>query len=134
MGLPGLPQMGDVGMSNPPDVVYINRPGDENEELRYSLRSLKNLPHDRVFIVGYSPVWVRGCESIAVDPQRSKHASAESNLIAACSSLEVSDPFYVFNDDFYVMQEMETIPVLHEGPLSEVTDAPFLRLHGLQAA
>jgi hypothetical protein len=112
--------MGDLGMT---DVVYINRPGDENEELRYSLRSLRNLPHDRVFIVGYSPVWVRGCESITVDRANGKHVSAERNLIAACNSLEVSDPFYVFNDDFYVMRPMEQIPTLHEGPLDQVIEA-----------
>ena len=46
------------------DAVYYVRPGDRNDELRYSLRSLANLPHDRVWIVGHTPPWVTGIESI----------------------------------------------------------------------
>ena len=34
------------------DLVYLVRPGEQNEELRWSLRSLVNLPHERVFEVG----------------------------------------------------------------------------------
>lgn len=99
------------------DVVYINRPGDENEELRHSLRSLRNLPHDEVWIAGYCPDWVTGVEKIPVPPQRDKQASALANLIAACQHPEVSDPFIVLNDDMFVMQPLQEVPLWHMGPL-----------------
>lgn len=102
------------------DVVYINRPGDDNEELRYSLRSLRNIPHDRVWMVGYCPVWVQGVDVISLERMRDKQSSALTNLIAACQSLEISDPFLIFNDDFFVMQPQESMPTLHLGDLDKV--------------
>lgn len=39
------------------DILYLCRPG-ENLELRYSLRSLRNVPHGRVWIFGDCPDWV----------------------------------------------------------------------------
>lgn len=107
------------------DVVYINRPGDDNEELRYSLRSLRNLPHGKVFVSGYCPVWVQGVEVISQERMRDKQTSALTNLIAALNCNEVSDPFVIFNDDFFVMQPLEEVPLLHLGDL----DA-FIEEHG----
>ena len=103
------------------DVVYINRPGDENEELRYSLRSLRNVPHGRVWIVGYCPTWVSSLvERIPVEGMRDKQTSALQNLIAALEHPEVSDPFLIFNDDFFAMQPMDQIPTYHLGNLDKV--------------
>ena len=102
------------------DVVYINRPGEENEELRYSLRSLANLAHDRVWIVGYCPGWLQGVERVPVESMRDKQTSALTNLITAINHPEISDPFVIFNDDFYVMQPMREIPTLHMGELDKV--------------
>jgi hypothetical protein len=33
-----------------PDVVYVVRPGEKNEELRDSLRSLAHLPHGKGWV------------------------------------------------------------------------------------
>ena len=108
---------------SPPDVVYVCRPGDDNEELRYSLRSLSNLPHDKVWIAGYCPTWVSDeVQRIAVPQMASKHQHALASLIAAMDHPEVSDPFLMFNDDFYVMRAMEKVPVLHNGPLEKVIE------------
>lgn len=103
-----------------PDVVYICRSGDDNEELRYSLRSLKNLPHGKVFLVGDAPSWVRDVEKIIVPRKRDKQDTAEENLRVACTTSEISDPFYLFNDDFFVMQPMEEIPSWDMGDLAWV--------------
>ncbi len=110
--------------SKAPDIVYLCRPGEDNEELRYSLRSLANLPHGKVFIAGYCPSWVSAeVERIPVPQMRDKHTHALASLIAALNDERVSDPFLMFNDDFYVMHPMEKIPVLHNGPLQEVIEA-----------
>ena len=41
-----------------PDIVYFVKPSEDNDELKYSLRSLKNLNHGQVYLVGYRPSWV----------------------------------------------------------------------------
>lgn len=102
------------------DIVYICRPGDDNEELRHSLRSLKNLPHGKVWIVGEAPAWVRNVELIRVLRGRDKQASALANLVAACQHPDISDPFVVMNDDFYILEPIPEIPTMHMGDLDQV--------------
>lgn len=104
------------------DIVYINRPGDDNEELRYSLRSLSNIPHDRVWVFGDGPVWLRNVELVKLPRKTDKQVSALENLIAACQHPEVSDPFLIMNDDFFIMRPMERVPFLNMGPLDRVIE------------
>jgi hypothetical protein len=100
------------------DVVYVVRPGDDNEELRYSLRSLANLPHRRVYIAGYAPQWCANVFPILTD-QKNKpdQENSNANLKAALQDPELSDDFVFMNDDFYVMEPVEDIPALHQGLL-----------------
>ena len=103
------------------DIVYIVRAGEVNEELRYSLRSLRNLPHRRVVIAGYIPKWVRNVVSIPVNQnQVTKYANAEQNWQHAMNDHRVSDNFILFNDDFFVMQPLAGLPNLHRGKLNDV--------------
>lgn len=107
--------------SNRPDVVYVVRPGEVNEELRFSLRSLRNLPHGRVWIAGHKPRWVSDEVGHIPGPRALRgRASAKANLRAACEHPEVAAEFVYMCDDFFVMQRMERLPVMHLGPLSEV--------------
>lgn len=101
------------------DVVYVCRPGHRNEELRYSLRSLVNLPHDRVWIAGGWPPWVAGVELLAVPTRRTKYEATTANLRAALAA-EISERFILMNDDIFVMRPLEVLPVLHKGPIREV--------------
>lgn len=101
-------------------------PGDRNEELRYSLRSLAaHVPHDRVWIAGHCPPWVTGVHHIPV-PQngRSRFANSTANMRAACEHPDVSDTFAYFNDDFFVLRDLpDGVPVLHRGPVADVVAA-----------
>lgn len=111
------------------DVVYPVRSGDENEELRYSLRSLSNVPHATVHISGFTPSWLNGhVNRIPVPQQANKYRSAEANLLAAIDSDDVSDPFWLFNDDFFMLRKMRAIPMLHRGLLRDVI-ADYLARH-----
>lgn len=102
------------------DVVYIVGSGDDNEELRYSLRSLRNLPHDAVWIAGYIPRWVTGVGRIPVEQASHKYANGVANVKAACLHPGVSEEFVYFNDDFFVLRPIDAIPVLHRGPMRVV--------------
>lgn len=104
----------------PPDVVYVVRAGESNEELRYSLRSLRNLPHGKVWISGYMPKWVTGVEHIPTQPKPGGHVHAKGNLRAACEHPDVSESFVYMNDDFFIMEPHDKLPVMHRGPLDEV--------------
>lgn len=102
-----------------PDIVYVVRPGEGNRALGLSLRSLANLPHRRVFIAGFIPSWVRNVTAIPVRKTPSKFGSIEMNLRAALRHPELGDRCVYFNDDFYVMQPIDEVPVTHGGPPSE---------------
>lgn len=102
------------------DAVYINKPGGENEELRYSLRSLAaNMPYvDRVWIVGSCPGWVRGVEKIELEPLEDKFANQAQSLAVACADDRVSDEFVLMNDDHFAIVRMDFLPAWHLGSLS----------------
>jgi hypothetical protein len=100
------------------DLVYICRDG-ENEELRYSIRSaVKNLPHDKIWVVGGKPDWYTG-NYIEVDQSRAKYTNARNSLKAICDSEEVSESFILMNDDFYIINKVESVPYMYAGTLDD---------------
>lgn len=105
------------------DLVYVVRPGDDNEPLRYSLRSVeKNLPHRRIWIAGYKPSWV--CNVIQVPRDQTDQpdlTNTNENLRAAIASEALSDDFILMNDDFIVF-EPYTPENNHQGDLDAVIE------------
>jgi hypothetical protein len=105
-------------MDNNMDLVYICRNG-ENEELRYSIRSaVKNLPHDKIWVVGGKPDWYTG-NYIEVDQSKAKYTNARNSLKAICNSKEISESFILMNDDFYIINRIESVPYMYAGTLSD---------------
>lgn len=103
-----------------PDVVYPLKRKSQYEELRYSLRSLKNVPHGRVFIAGHElPKWAKHVIHIPVTRIKGENGfmNAERNWIAACSHPKLSDDFIAMNDDFFIMKPMDRINAYHDGDL-----------------
>ncbi len=118
-------------MNDPLDVVYLYGPKDRTRtgELRHSLRSLANLPHARVWIAGWAPAWVNRhkVSLIPVPPVEGheadgtlKHLQTTANLLAASEALAVLGvpAFVLMNDDFFVTAPVESVPILHAGPLA----------------
>lgn len=102
-----------------PDVLYAVRRGETNEALRYSLRSLANLPHRRVFIAGYCPQWVKGVTTIPGPRQHNKFDSIEANVRVGLSHPELGASVIYMNDDFYITQPIECVPISHGGPIDQ---------------
>jgi hypothetical protein len=101
------------------DVVIPVGP-DCGPELRYCLRSIAaHLPHERVWLIGDIPAWVHRVERAVVPQARSKYANTQENLRTACEHPDISDPFALFNDDFFVMKPITEIPTLHAGYLTD---------------
>jgi len=104
-----------------PDIVVPVREGAANAQLRYALRSwAAHLPHRRVWIVGYRPPWVSNVRHIPTRQAGTKYQNTTAAMRAACEHPEVSDTFLYCNDDFFVMRPVESMPVLHRGPVRDV--------------
>lgn len=96
--------------------VYLCRDGD-NEELRYSIRSLyKNIKDPNVWIVGGRPDWYVG-NYIKVNQNKTKHVNVRNNLNKIISSKDIEDNFILMNDDFFIMKPTLDIPYFHGGLL-----------------
>lgn len=105
------------------DVVYVCREG-ENPELMYSLRTLENVSHGKVWIFGGAPVWIN--PDTVEHRQRmqsgSGYSSTRGHIAAACNTPEVSDPFVLWNDDFFAMYHVGPMPVYHRGSLGAMLE------------
>ena len=106
------------------DIVYIYK-SNGSEELKYSLRSLKNIPHRNVIISGDGEDWFS--DEIIHLPRdsrryyraRTKYSDAENNLLRALNYEGLSDNFILFNDDFFVMSAIKKVPHYNIGTLKD---------------
>lgn len=96
-----------------PDVLYFVKPSEDNEELKYSLRSLKNLNHGKVFIAGYKPSWVDDRYiHIATEQSEDKYENVRSSFRTALHDTRLGDDFILMNDDFFILKPTDRLPVL----------------------
>lgn len=103
------------------DAVYICR-GGHNEELRYSIRSVvKNMPHANVWVVGGKPDWYSG-NHIEVLQDGQKYDNARANLRAIVNSPDISDDFILMNDDFFVINKIDSVPTWYTGTIRSRVD------------
>ncbi|MGY3199705.1 hypothetical protein [Streptomyces sp. TE5632] len=103
------------------DLVVPVREGPVNQQLRYALRSWSaNLPHRHVWIIGYKPVWLAGVRHVPTRQTGTKYANTTAAMWLACEHPEISDPFLYANDDMFVMERVDEMPVLHRGPVRDV--------------
>jgi len=114
-----------------PDIIYPLAFLYNYNEFRYSLRSLKNLPHNRVFVAGYAPDWLANANYLMVekplDMDRKNHEVANihavlKNIKATLDNQEISDDFILMNDDFYILKPLKQLPSLNRGKLDDVIE------------
>lgn|GEM_PF-1267133 len=104
-----------------PDLVWLVRPGDDNEELRYSLRSVARNADGlfrKVWIVGTVPSWVTGVEGLPLDPAAEKFANMRQSLAAVVRDRRVAAQIVVFNDDHFVTEPITEWAAFHLGRTS----------------
>lgn len=103
------------------DIVYVCRPG-ENEELRYSIRSIEaNLKYDNLWVVGSKPSWYSG-NFLPVEDISSKFNNITNCLKIVSNTDQIADEFIFMNDDFFLLDKIDSLPVYHGGPLHEKVD------------
>lgn len=91
------------------DIVYILKDGITSKELVYSLRSVeKNFPHRYVWFVGGQPLNLIPDRSLKHEQQGLfKWDLIKSSMLEVIKQPELTDEFYLFNDDFFVMKPFE---------------------------
>ena len=101
------------------DVVYILRNGVKPDEIRYSLRSVEeNFPHRAVWFYGGIPRGIEPDRMVGFQQQGyNKWRKVRDSLIRVCGNDDITEDFYLFNDDFYVMRPFEGYEPLIKGSL-----------------
>lgn len=112
------------------DIVYpfIASESNNSEELRYSLRSLINIPHENVYIIGDKPSWVKNAVHIAMPQNKTKHQNIRASILAAATHPNVSNDFIYMNDDFFIMKPLSEIPKLDYGVMKILIER-YHKLH-----
>lgn len=88
------------------DFVYICRSG-ENEELRYSIRSvLKYFSSASVWVVGGKPLWYSG-NYIEVKDSGNKFKNINSCYKNIIDNDNISNDFVLMNDDFFILSNTD---------------------------
>lgn len=103
--------------------VYLVGPGDDQEPLRYSLRTLQaHAPDHTVTLAGYQPDWTTNTGHLPVEQERRSWANQIRILRHVCEKLDSS--FILMNDDFFALQDFDTIALHHNGTLEELANRP----------
>ncbi len=116
------------------DVVYLFRAGPRDSlALRFSLRSLKNMSYDKVYIVGDKPEWIENVVHIRYsDTTKRGSLNTFFKLIRACKVPELSQEFILMDDDHLILRPVEEIPYYSSGLISEVKKAKTQFYYDLQ--
>jgi len=91
------------------DIVYILKDDIATEELRYSLRSIeKNFSHRFVWFVGGQPQGLKPDRLVRhTQFGANKWLKIKSSMLEVVKHEELSDEFFLFNDDFFVTKPFE---------------------------
>ena len=103
------------------DIVYILKNNYTSEELRYSLRSVcENFPYNRVWFYGGKPNDIEPDKYVQFQQHGdNKWQKVNGTIKAICENDEITDDFWLFNDDFFIMQKVTELEPMHAGTLEE---------------
>lgn len=115
------------------DVVYILKENVGPDELRYSLRSIEaNMTHGKVWFYCGCPRGFIPDEHVP-GPQvgAKKWDRVRNSLVEVCKNDEITEKFWLFNDDFFVMKRMTRTVPLHRGELASHINSVEARHGGM---
>lgn len=93
------------------DIVYLVKECSANEELRYSLRSAcENFSFRKAWFYGGRPSYLMPDGWVYVlQNQRTKWMRTTNMIRLICQNDEITDDWWLFNDDFFVLQKTDGI-------------------------
>lgn len=101
------------------DIVYILKSDVKPDELRYSLRSVcKNFPYRKIWFYGGCPQGITPDEYVPFQ-QRGVMVweKTTSTIEAICKNKNITEDFWLFNDDFYIMKPVTDMPTYYDKTL-----------------
>ena len=108
------------------DIVYILKKELDTEELKYSLRSVdKNFAINRVWFIGGQPKGFRNVVRLQHEQiGNCKWELIRSSMWKAVNAEDLTEEFFLFNDDFFVMKPVDTDSFINfvDGTLSRRID------------
>ena len=106
-------------MSTSYDIVYFVKEEKTNEELRFSLRSIeRNFPHAKVWFYGCAPEGIKPDKLVRfVQANEEKYSNVGTMMTMAFDNKEISENFWIFNDDFFIMKPIKDYKPYYDGDL-----------------
>lgn len=91
------------------DVVYILKRNIDPDELRYSLRSVdENFPCRKLwFVCGQPEGFKPDGRIVHIQHGMTKWERTRDSLLQICACDEITEDFFLFNDDFFVLKKQE---------------------------
>ena len=101
------------------DIVYFVKNAPQNEELRYSLRSVEqNFPHRKVWIYGGKPDDIEPDKFVSVrQVGTNKWEKVRNMLMQVCENKEITEDFWLFNDDFFINKKPTSFEPIFDGSI-----------------
>ena len=92
------------------DIVYILKEDTPTDELRYSIRSVcENFPYNRIWFVGGKPNGITPDIYLHhVQKGETPWQKSTSSVYRVCQDKRLTEDFWLFNDDFFVMHKIDT--------------------------
>lgn len=90
------------------DIVYFVKECPNNEELRYSIRSVvENFPYNSIWFYGGCPMTLEPDHRVrVVQRERRKWENVCNMMLLACMNDDITEDFWLFNDDFFILKPM----------------------------
>ena len=104
------------------DIVYILKNEITTDELKYSIRSVEKNFIDR------RNIWFAGGKPVGIEPDHYLHINqtgsnkwqkVSNTLKIICTTPEISENFWLFNDDFFIMHPIAEIPAAVDGTMNK---------------
>ena len=103
------------------DIVYILKNDYDSREIVYSIRSVcENFPYRKIWFYGGMPADITADRLVCMQQKgRNKWEKVRDTLRAICENDEITPDFWLFNDDFFIMQKVEELEPMIAGTLWE---------------
>lgn len=102
------------------DIVYFVKNTPHNEELKYSLRSVEqNWFYKDVWFYGGCPKDLEpDCYVKAVQNAPTKWENVRNMMLEVCQNDEITEDFWLFNDDFFILRPIKEFEPRYDGTLT----------------
>lgn len=101
------------------DVVFIHKRNDWALEFPFALRSLKNLPHRKVWVFGTKPDWMTGVEHVPLSDHPAKWIDIHNKYVSFLTYQgDMTDEVVSMYDDTYILDDRykhSDLPTFHWG-------------------